>query len=89
MHIEIRESRKNAWTIVKKRKYSVKRVYIHNTDCSDLMLLGDIEMTVANGESVDMEFAARMVVRLGSTARLQSYQVWAVRSTSVCTLDGG
>jgi hypothetical protein len=74
---------------VKKRKHSVKRVYIHNTDCSDLMLLGSVEMTVANGERVDMEFTARMVVQLGPPARLLSYQVWAVRRTSACILERG
>lgn len=74
---------------MKKRKHSVKRVYIHNTDCSDLMLLGSVEMTVANGECVDMEFTARMVVQLGPPARLLSYQVWAVRRPSVCILERG
>jgi hypothetical protein len=82
-------SRKNAWSIVKKRKHSVKRVYVHNTDFSDLMLLGSVEMTVADGQSVDMEFTARMVVQLGPPARLQSYEVWAVRRTSAYILKFG
>jgi hypothetical protein len=53
------------------------------------MLLGSVEMTVANGERVDMEFTARMVVQLGPPARLLSYQVWAVRRTSACILERG
>lgn len=55
---------------MKKRRHSVKRVYIHNTKYSDLMLLASVEITVANEQSVGMEFTARMVVHLGPPGRL-------------------
>lgn len=68
----------NAWTVIKKRSHSVQRVYIHDKECSELMLIGHVEMTVAHDQSVDMEFTARMVISRGSPVRLRSYQVWAV-----------
>lgn len=71
---------------MKKRRHSVKRVYVHDTHCSDLMLLGSVEMTIASGQSVDVEFSARMVFDLEIPARLQSYQVWAVGYASPCFL---
>jgi hypothetical protein len=75
--------------VVKKRRHSVKRVYVHNTECPDLMLLGRVEMTVADGQCVDVEFTARMLAESVPPARLKSYQVWAVRCTSACISELG
>jgi hypothetical protein len=82
-------SRENSWNVIKKRRHLVKRVYVHDMRCSDLMLLGGVEMTVANGQSVDMEFTARMVVESGLPPKLKYYQVWAVRDVSPYLLGLG
>jgi len=66
--------------VVAKRSHSVLRVYAHDADCSDIMLLGSVDMGLANGRSVEMEFAARMVIArdAASSSKLELYQVWAV-----------
>jgi hypothetical protein len=53
------------------------------------MLLGRVEMTVADGQCVDVEFTARMLAESVPPARLKSYQVWAVRRTSACISELG
>ncbi|OAL46314.1 hypothetical protein IQ07DRAFT_647307 [Pyrenochaeta sp. DS3sAY3a] len=75
---EIRTCRKNAWNLVVQRKHSVRRVYRHN-DETDLMLIGDVSMVLANGAKLDGDFAARIVLARVATgeARIKLYQVWA------------
>ncbi|KAH7385830.1 hypothetical protein BKA66DRAFT_569663 [Pyrenochaeta sp. MPI-SDFR-AT-0127] len=58
---EIRKSREHAWNVIKKRRHSVQTVYSHDAECSDLMVIGVVEMDLTNGISVDASFTARFL----------------------------
>lgn len=85
-HVEIRKCREHAWNVIKKRRHSVQRVYTHDSQCSDLMLIGNVEMDLIDGRSVAMEFTARIVLATDTTSGLKfrSYQVWAVGCLIEC-----
>jgi hypothetical protein len=58
----------------------VIRVYAHDAKALDLLLIGNVEMGLANGKTVAGEFTARALladVEPGKP-RIKLYQVWAV-----------
>ncbi|KAI8939892.1 hypothetical protein NX059_003621 [Plenodomus lindquistii] len=87
---EIRKCRDNAWSVIKKRRHTVRTVYIHDPECSDLMLIGDAEMGLADARSVNMQFTARIITGgdASSAPRIKMYQVWADTAAFAKALAG-
>ncbi|KAH7007451.1 hypothetical protein EDB80DRAFT_457706 [Ilyonectria destructans] len=76
---EIRKCRQNAWDLIKVRHHVVKKVYVHDKDAMDLMLIGSVEMVLENEKSISGEFTARIFFSNGinQKKRIQAYQVWS------------
>jgi hypothetical protein len=76
----IRRCRDGAWNVVKQRRHTVLRVYAHDAHALDLLLIGNVEMNLANGKYVAGEFIARvlLVEAEADSPRIKLYQVWAV-----------
>ncbi|KIW90380.1 uncharacterized protein Z519_09025 [Cladophialophora bantiana CBS 173.52] len=77
----IRNSRKNAWDHIQKRRHHISRVYFRDQGCMDLMLLGELQAELKSGTVVHQEFCARAVAEERSAnegPRLTLYQVWAI-----------
>lgn len=77
---EIRKCRQNAWDLIKVRHHVVKKVYVHDKEAMDLMLIGNVEMVLKNEKSISGEFTARILFSNGidQKKRIQTYQVWSV-----------
>lgn len=77
---EIRKCRQNAWDLIKVRHHVVKKVYVHDKDAMDIMLIGSAEMVLENEKRISGEFTARIFFANGidQKKRIQAYQVWSV-----------
>ncbi|KAH6700645.1 hypothetical protein BKA61DRAFT_740901 [Leptodontidium sp. MPI-SDFR-AT-0119] len=76
----IRRSRDEAWKLVKTRRHTVIRVYAHDAQSLDLLLLGHVKMELANGKDVAGDFTARITLvaeDASQTPKIKLYQVWA------------
>lgn len=80
---EIRASRDHAWKAIATRRHQVLRVYVADSDSSDLMFIASVTMSLRNGKQVEGEFAGRVVIAdtRGPNPRLSLYQVWGVRDS--------
>lgn len=78
---EIRRCRDQAWNLVTHRRHEVKRVYVHDSQVFDLLLIGSLEMLLKNGKHIRSEFTGRVLFTEIETKslRILLYQVWAVR----------
>ncbi|BCS23671.1 uncharacterized protein APUU_40115A [Aspergillus puulaauensis] len=73
---EIRESRKNAWTTVKTRYHVVSKVYINDTQGTDLIIIGSLSTEALDTTRARVDFVARMVVETTDQgARVRQYRV--------------
>lgn len=56
------------------------RVYAFDSSSLDLLLIGNVEMGLANGKDILEEFTARVLISPEKSGRLRIdlYQVWAV-----------
>lgn len=79
---EIRASRDHAWKAIATRRHQVLRVYVADSDASDLLFIASVTMGLRNGKRVEGEFAGRLVISGtgGPNPRLSLYQVWGVRN---------
>lgn len=59
------------------------RVYVADSDASDLLFIASVAMGLRNGKHVEGEFAGRLVIAgaRGPNPRLSLYQVWGVRNS--------
>lgn len=79
---EIRNSRQHAWKVIKTRLHKLTRVYVFDSDATDLLVIGTAVQGLANGKSVSGEWVARICLEQTSPAgslKIKSHQVWAVR----------
>lgn len=46
-------------------------------------MIGNVEMTLANGKVIEGEFTARIIISLETSGklRIKKYQVWTVRTS--------
>lgn len=81
---DIRVSRDHAWKAISTRRHQVLRVYVADTDASDLLFIASVTMGLRNGKQVEGEFAGRLLIAdaTGSNPRLRLYQVWGVCNSS-------
>lgn len=74
--------RDGAWDTVASRRHTISRVYAHDVDGTDFMILAVNTTGLKNGKSVTGEFTARIIVDQESLnrgqPRLKYVQVWAV-----------
>lgn len=81
---EIKRYRDGAWDTVALRRHTIKRVYAHDADGTDLMILAVNTTGLKDGQSVTGDFTARIIVDQESLSReqprLKYVQVWAVRT---------
>lgn len=77
---EIRISRLQAWKAIASRKHSVSKVYVCNSDVSDLLFIAYVSMGLRNGKEVEGEFCGRLTIAdaQGPNPKLTLYQVWGV-----------
>jgi hypothetical protein len=82
-HPEIRQSRLNAWKVVKERTHKLIRVYVFDADANDLLVIGSAVQGFANENTVAGEWVARICLERSATGAimLKSHQVWAVSYT--------
>lgn len=78
---EIKRYRDGAWDTVALRRHTIKRVYAHDADGTDLMILAVNTTGLKDGQSVTGDFTARIIVDQESLSReqprLKYVQVWA------------
>lgn len=64
------------------RKHQVHHVFAHDDEGHDIMVIGGVEMTLANGNTLHMQFSCRFLVDEASynagNPRLALVQVYAV-----------
>ncbi|KAJ0121873.1 Type II inositol 1,4,5-trisphosphate 5-phosphatase [Diaporthe amygdali] len=67
----------------------VLRVYVADTDASDLLFIASVTMGLRNGKQVEGEFAGRLLIAdaTGSNPRLRLYQVWGDSSALMKALQ--
>jgi hypothetical protein len=79
---ELIASRASAWTHIASRKHVIHKVYTGSIDSvgSDVMMRGNLDVVLKNGMTLEMEFAARMLVDGPASAepKVVLCQVWAV-----------
>ena len=77
--VEIATSRRDAWVSIQKRHHVVLKVYANDSDgMVDLFLVGNLDMTKADGDQVSSQFIARMLIQqTDSGPRLRQYRVIA------------
>jgi hypothetical protein len=89
----IRKSRNEAWKVIKTRRRKVLRVYAHDTEGLDLLIIGNVTMGLPNDKEVAGEFTARIVFvadEKQGNPKIKLYTVWAVwiPSPLVCAILG-
>ena len=69
------------WDTVQSRKHVVSKVYTLKKDFSEIMILGNLESTMKNGQSFEMEFTAQTIFHGVTSDKPKAihYCVWAVR----------
>jgi len=70
----LRHSRDKAWTIIQSRRHTVQRVYVHDAEAKDLLIIGTVAMGFPNGKELASEFTARI---LFAGDKIKNYNVWA------------
>lgn len=84
---EIKRYREGAWDAVALRRHTISRVYAHDADGTDLLILAVNTTEFKNGRSVTGEFTVRIIVDAESLGRgqprLRYVRVWAVRTFKV------
>lgn len=86
---EIRAPRDHAWKAIATRRHQVLRVYVADSDASDLLFIASVIMALRNGKRVEGEFAGRLVISgtRGLNPRLSLYQVWGVQNVHLKKQD--
>ncbi|KAF5027245.1 hypothetical protein F66182_661 [Fusarium sp. NRRL 66182] len=76
---DLAEFRSRMWKHIKERKHTVHKVFpgkFDNSDDSEVMLLGDVQITTTDGRSKDAAWMAHAVVRrVQGDWKFQSYRV--------------
>ncbi|KAF2491272.1 hypothetical protein BU16DRAFT_564979 [Lophium mytilinum] len=77
----IRHARDNAWKIIHTRRHKVLRVYVHDAEAKDLLIVGHVTMGFPNGKENAGEFTARILFVApeteGGKPKIKDYNVWA------------
>jgi hypothetical protein len=78
--LEIQSSRQHAWNAAKTRSHKLIRVYVFDSDATDLMVVGTVVQGLVNGKSVSGEWAARILLERGPVGnfKIKLHHVWAV-----------
>jgi hypothetical protein len=72
---EIASSREHNNPIITYRKHHFNQIYAANSPATDLVVLGNFEIGLKDGNSVYLEFTARLVIAEGEQ-KLRSVEVW-------------
>ena len=80
--LAIRNSRNDAWKVIKTRRHRILRVYGFDADAKDLLIIGDVMQELPNGKQVSGEWIARLQFTFKSESdenpKIKAHQVWAV-----------
>lgn len=79
-HLEIRTSRKDAWTMIASRSHEILKVYTDSYETSDLLMIGQLTVRLKSEEQKRGQFIARISLTDSQTAepRIKLYKVWMV-----------
>lgn len=75
---EIRGCRDQAWDTIEERKHTVKRTYVFDSTADDLMLIGEVDQKLRNGQQVQTQWVARLKFSRAAdqTPRITYHKVW-------------
>ena len=74
--------------MIDKRRHKVVKVFTSTAEGQDLLIIGHVEMGFRNGNSLQGEFAGRLIIdgATGDSPKLTHYQVYAVSLRQVVGL---
>ncbi|QKX62291.1 uncharacterized protein TRUGW13939_09450 [Talaromyces rugulosus] len=86
---EIAATHKDQMASIKGRRHRVDKVYTCNDKADDLLLIGSVERYLYNGQTLETDWAARLVIDNASSEhpRLKLFNAWSDFSEFVAALN--
>lgn len=79
LYIEILATRKGMWSAIVSRRHSPLKIYPFGANANEVMLYGTLAMSLKDGRSADVDWAARAVLAEEKEGwKLAFYQVFSV-----------